>query len=145
MTYKTQSGSFALAAADFNRDDTLDIATANYKANNTSIFFGNGDGTVIEKKIISTGTRSFPYAIACSDLNRDNILELIVPNSGTGNIGILLGYGKGKFWKQQTYSTGQGSSPQEISVGDFNGDSRLDFVTVDYNQNSIGVFLSTCS
>jgi hypothetical protein len=143
--YYIKSGPYALVADDFNRDRILDIATANYYGNDTSILLGNGDGTFRQGYSFSTGSGSLPYAIVSGDFNRDNILDLIVPNSGTDNVGILLGYGNGKFRNQQTYSTGNGSSPVDVAIGDLNGDNRLDFISANYNSNTIGIFLSTCS
>ena len=144
-TYYIKSGPYALVAADLNRDGVLDIVTANYDENNTSVLFGNGDGTFRQQNTFSTGSGSLPYAIAIGDFNNDNLEDLIVPNSGTDNMGILLGYGNGKFRTQKTYSTGSGSSPVEVTIGDFNGDNRLDFISANNNHSTIGIFLNTCS
>jgi hypothetical protein len=76
--------------------------------------------------------------------NRDNIQDLIVANSVTNNIGILLGYGDGYFENQKTYSTGNNSHPEDVSVGDFNEDNRLDFISTNYNDHTMGIFLNTC-
>ncbi|CAF1095868.1 unnamed protein product [Rotaria sordida] len=143
--YSIESGPYALVTADFNRDGLLDIVTANYYGNNTSILLGNIDGAFGRKKSFSTGSGSLPYAIVNGDFNGDNIQDLIVSNSGTDNVGILLGYGNGKFRKQKTYSTGTGSGPVDVTTGDFNGDNRLDFVSANHNHNTIGIFLNTCS
>jgi hypothetical protein len=143
--YYIESGPYALIAVDFNRDGVLDIVTANYEGNSTSVLFGNGDGTFRQQNTYSTGGGSLPYAIASGDFNRDNIQDLIVPNSGTDNVGILLGYGNGKVRNQKTYSTGSGSGPVDITIGDLNGDNRLDFISANYNDNTVGIFLSTSS
>ncbi|CAF0842232.1 unnamed protein product [Didymodactylos carnosus] len=145
ITTYIESGPYALVAIDFNKDGILDIATANYDSNNTSILFGNGDGTFRLQNTFSTGNESLPYAVANGDFNRDNIEDLIIANSGTDNIGILLGDGNGRFRKQKIYSTGSGSNAVEITIGDFNRDNRLDFVSANLNNNIIGIFLSTCS
>ncbi|CAF3457993.1 unnamed protein product [Rotaria sp. Silwood1] len=144
-TYYIESGPYALVASDFNRDGLLDIVTANYYGNNTSILLGNNDGSFRRKNTFSTGSGSLPYAIDSGDFNGDNILDLIVPNSGTDNVGILIGYGNGRFRKQKTYSTGSGSSPVDVTIGDFNGDNRLDFVIANHNHNTVGIFLNTHS
>ena len=46
-----------------------------------------------------------------------------------------------RFQVKATYSTGTGSGPRSIVVGDFNNDSRLDIVVVNYWTDSLGVFL----
>jgi len=144
-TYSTGLTPYNLVAADFNRDGVLDIATANYFGNSTSILLGNANGAFGAPKSFSTGSGSLPDSIQSGDFNRDNKPDLIVANSGTNNIGILLGYGNGNFKSIQTYSTGNASFPTGLAVGDFNGDNRLDFISTNDNNNTIGIFLSTCS
>jgi hypothetical protein len=143
-TYVTDSTPNTLVAVDLNRDGILDIATANFLGNNTSVLLGNGDGTFGQQKSFSTGSGSLPYSIYYGDFNRDNIQDIIVANSGTNNVGILLGYGNGNFRDQTTYSTGSDSNPVDVTVGDYNGDNRLDFISANYRKNTAGIFLSTC-
>jgi hypothetical protein len=145
ITYPTESGPYTLVDADFNGDGILDFATANYLGNSTSRLLGNYDGTFQTQTSFSTGSGSLPYSIRSGDFNRDNIPDLILPNFGTDNVGILLGYGNGNFRKVKTYSTGSQSYPADIAVGDFNRDNRLDFISANYNNNTVGIFLSTCS
>jgi hypothetical protein len=38
------SGPFDLVVADFNRDDNVDVATANSDTGDVSLLFGTGDG-----------------------------------------------------------------------------------------------------
>ncbi len=50
---------------------------------------------------------SQPRCAAINDVNNDYQLDIVVANSGTNTIGILiLSKGDGNFEKQQTYSTG---------------------------------------
>lgn len=140
-----ETGPYAIVADDLNQDGVIDIATANYDSFDVAVLLGNGNGTFRKYKSFSTGNGSFPYSIVSEDFNRDNIKDLIVPNSGTDNVGIFIGKGKGKFEKMKTYSTGNGSYPVEIAVGDLNNDKKLDFISVNNKANSFSVFLSTCS
>lgn len=57
------------------------------------------------------------------------------------NVGMHLGIGDGTFKAQITISTGTNSGPSGVSVGDFNGDTRLDIVVANYNYNNVGVLL----
>jgi hypothetical protein len=145
MKYNIESGPYALDVADFNGDGIVDIVSGNYNSNDTTILFGHIDGTFTKQKSFSTGIDSLPYAVLSKDFNRDNIQDLIVANSGTDNIGILIGYKHEKFQNLRTYSTGIGSYPVDVAVADLNNDKKLDFISANHMNNSIGVFLSTCS
>ena len=80
------------------------------------------------QKTYSTGTGSGPSGIAIGDLNGDGRLDIAVANYGTNNVGVFLGYGNGNLSSQMTFSTGTGSSPIWVSIGNFNNDSQLDIV-----------------
>ncbi len=142
-TYNAVAGSqpWSIAVGDFNNDNQVDIVVANSGTNNIGVCLGYGDGTFASQTIFSTGSNSYPAAVAVGDFNNDNRLDIAVANSGTNNVGIFLGYGNGTFARQATYSTGSGSVPYSIAVGDFNNDSRLDIVVANYYACNIGVFL----
>jgi hypothetical protein len=89
----------------------------------------------------STGDRSLPTSVTVGEFNSDNQLDIAVANSGTNNIGILLGYGNGSFANQMAYSTGSGSFPSCIMVGDFNNDHYLDIIVANSDTDNVGIFL----
>jgi hypothetical protein len=142
-TYSTDPGSvpYSVALGDFNNDSRLDIVVANNGANNVGVFLGYGDGTFSTQVTYSTESGSGPSSVAVGDFNNDNRLDIVVANTGTNNLGVFLGYGNGSFFSQATYSTGSGSEPDAISVGDFDNDNRLDIVVGNYGTGNIGVFL----
>jgi hypothetical protein len=87
--------------------------------------------------MFSTGALSLPTSVAIGDFNNDTELDITVANSGTENVGVLYGYGNGSFASPSTYSTGSGSIPQSVSVGDFNNDKRLDIAVADSGTDSV--------
>ena len=87
------------------------------------------------------GHDSRPHHVAVGDFNQDGHLDLVVANSNTDNIGLLIGYGNGTFFEQMTYPTGTGSNPYSIVVGNFDNDAFLHIVVTNYGMNSIGVLL----
>ena len=62
-------------------------------------------------------------------------------NYGTDNVGVLLGNGNGTFQNQVIFSSGYGSNPTSIVVGDFNRDNQLDIATANSNTNNVGILL----
>ena len=75
-----------------------------------------------------------PRAVAVGDFNGDNKMDLAVVNFGdptvsdNGSVSMLLGNGDGMY--QPANNVVAGKNPFSIAVGDFNGDGRLDIVTV---------------
>ncbi|CAF2748592.1 unnamed protein product, partial [Rotaria sp. Silwood2] len=135
------SASYALAIGDFNNDSLIDIAVANEKSNDISIFITYDREPYAGITSYSTGSKSQPYSIAIGDLNNDGILDVVVANYGTHNVGILLGHSHGVFDTITTYSTGVGSAPYSVSVADFNKDNQLDIVVTNSETDNIAILL----
>ncbi|CAF3843749.1 unnamed protein product [Rotaria magnacalcarata] len=55
---------------DFNNDTWLDIAIANYAADNITLFFGNINNTVPIQIVYPTGSGSGSYMVAVGDFNK---------------------------------------------------------------------------
>jgi hypothetical protein len=84
---------------------------------------------------------SHPSSVALGHFNNDNYFDIAIANSGTNNIGILLGYENRLFSKMKTYSTGNDSNPMSLAIGDFNNDSLTDIVVASSQANNIAVFI----
>ena len=87
----------------------------------------------------STGSR--PAGVAVVDINGDSKPDIVVTNTGSHNIGVLLNTGSGTFSAQTTYSTG--ACPNNVAVVDVNNDSKPDIIVVNVNSNNAGVLLNT--
>ena len=129
-----------VTTGDFNKDNRIDIVVVNNGTNTIGILLGNGNGSFQHPLTYFTGYDSFPSALATGDFNNDTHLDIVVANSGTNNIAVLLNYGNGTFTNQQIYTTTLNSNPSSIAVGDFNNDNRLDIVVAHYGTGNIGIF-----
>ena len=87
------------------------------------------------------------FLVNRGDFNNDGIPDIVVGNNaGTSGFGVsvLLGKGDGRF--QNALNAAQGIGTFDMTVGDFNGDGKLDVAIAGYissQQNVIQILLGT--
>lgn len=102
----------AIAAADFDRDNNLDLAVADSKAGKVAILRGNGSGGFTQLTIGTTtafDAGSNPSAIAVGDLNGDGFPDIAVTNRSGNNsdVTVLVNKQGTQFTALQPYPQGQ--------------------------------------
>jgi len=127
---------------DFNGDGNPDIA-AGTPGGYVTILLGNGAGTFsMSQALTVTGCCTGPAAAAVGDFNGDGKLDLVVIDGTTspGTAILYLGNGDGTFQSNPvTITVGDsGNHPDSITVGDFNGNGKLDFATANYSSYNFG-------
>ena len=115
-----------MVTGDFNKDGHADYVVANGYTSDLWMYFGKGDGTFELPRIIPLTKGLSPVYVVTADLRGNGTLDLIVAESDTSTIGVLLGHGDGTFGFEQTYSLPQ--PPAALVVDDFDHDGKLDIV-----------------
>jgi hypothetical protein len=137
--YLTGTKPVSVVVGDVNNDGRLDLVVANSASNNISVLLGNGGGTFPTHVEYSVSPGMTPSSVALGDFNGDNRLDIVVANSATNNISVLLGNGNGTFQTAVSYAAGSG--PASVAVGDFNGDKMMDLVVADESGGVVSVLL----
>jgi hypothetical protein len=122
-----------IAVGDFNGDGKADIVTAD-PVSGVNILLGKGDGTFQAAVPYFTNTQAGSVQatfVLVGDFNGDGRADLAAINSGSSNLGILLGKGDGTF--QPPSITATPSQALTLAIGDFNGDGKADLVTNNAN------------
>lgn len=126
----------SMAVADVNGDGRADVVVANsrgqansYAPGDATLLLGNGDGTFKAPTSFLTG--GTPYGVAVADLNGDGKPDLVFANHSSingpvGGAGVLLGAGNGTFSAVHKFAAA--NYVQSVSLGDVNGDGRVDIV-----------------
>jgi hypothetical protein len=93
------------------------------------------------KKARTFAAGNFPVDVVVADFNRDGNRDLATANSGSQDVSILLGNGKGRFRVKRTLKLG-GQFPTAIAAGRLDGDRRPDLAVArtDISNGSVKVF-----
>ncbi|MBI3823924.1 MAG: VCBS repeat-containing protein [Planctomycetes bacterium] len=131
----------AIVAADFDRDGRLDFATANGADDNVSILLNTlpPDVHLSFASAVNFSAGDFPTFVATADFNRDGRDDLVVANSNSNNVSIMLGNGSGGF--QTAVNYGAGSGPVWVAVGDFNRDGKKDLAVANRFSGNVSILL----
>ncbi|MGC8742604.1 MAG: tandem-95 repeat protein [Verrucomicrobiia bacterium] len=132
----------SIVFADFNGDNRADIAVGNLDDQTISVLLADASGTSFTlSQTIYIGMD--PVALAATDLDKDNIKELIVATST--DLIVLKGLSGGTFQydvgnPNVTFAVGEGM--KTIAIDELNNDSSLDAVVANYDDQNIYVLLN---
>jgi hypothetical protein len=112
------------AAADFNGDGKLDLATTGFAQ--VTIRLGIGDGTFAPPQKYTVGTMT--SLIATADFNRDGVADLVALDLPYNALFAMAGNGDGTFGTPSGFAVG--GYPTHLTVADVNADGRPDVITV---------------
>lgn len=133
---------------DLNGDGILDFALTS-DSWDVVILSVYPDGTYKSMGSYSVGW--LPNSIAAGDLNGDGMQDLVVATGGLGDLGVLLG--NSAFVSPTLGGTVSNQNPmylpvqsyhlnsplQQVSLGDVNGDGKLDAVVANSGANAVSV------
>ena len=151
-SYAVGNNPVALTSSDFNNDTLPDLAVANQNDNTISILLNQDNGkfvTATNSPFTLAKTETGPSAIASANFGNTfttssgvTVLapDLVIANSTSDNVTILLGNGNGTFQEATGSPYAVGRNPSSVVVADFNGDGNLDFAVANKDDNTISVF-----
>ena len=135
------SYSFDIGVADFNGDGYQDIAVSNNYRRNIGVFLGHGDGTFEEQVPSFTGGYYYPYFFTIGDFNGDHRPDVAIAYDVQNAVGVLFGNGNGNLGNLAKYMVGNVGAFKRITVGDMNGDGRMDIVAGSTEPYSVSVLI----
>jgi hypothetical protein len=136
--FSVESHLFSFAMKDLNADGHSDCVTVNAMGYNISVSLGNLNGTFGEA--VGFGEEG-ATSLAMGDLNHDGKTDIATVNNMTTtmNVSVFLGNGDGTFGSVSNFYTG--FILDSVTIGDVDGDGKLDLVTANDDVHSISVLL----
>ncbi|HMD82423.1 MAG TPA: VCBS repeat-containing protein, partial [Anaerolineales bacterium] len=117
----------AIVSGDFNADEKQDLAIGNYSSMQVAY---NKGGLFFD---IVTHGAGYPTSIAHGDFNNDGTPDIVATNFNDRSVSVMLNDGHGQFASQVHYITGD--QPNTVAVGDVAGDTNLDIVVANVQEN----------
>lgn len=134
--------------ADLDGDGRLDIITTDVANNRVSVFQNLGSPGVITTNSfgarVDFPTGQQPFAVAVRDLNRDGLPDLVTANSADNTISVLQNTGAAGGITTNSFAAhvdfAAGLSPQEVAIGDLDGDGRPDIAATSIGEGTVYVY-----
>ena len=128
-----------LAISDLNGDGRTDFAVLCSTPKVVDVFLQNADGTFADRTSLPvSNSDSTGSGMDAGDIDGDGRSELVVSNSGSGNLTLFDQDGSGALFEMGSYTAG--ATPRGVAVADLNSDGAGDIVVADSSDDRLAIY-----
>ena len=135
---------FFVVIRDMDGDGRADLVTANKDANTVSIVLNTGAlGNISFAARVDLAAGTKPYFVTVGDLDGDSKPDVAAAAYGDNKMVVFRNkstVGVVSFDARQDFAV---TTPYSISIGDLDGDEKLDLITGNLTSNNISIFRNT--
>jgi hypothetical protein len=151
-TFNVGNNPVAVVAGNFTGGTLPELAVLNQNDNSISVLLNQDNGNFTpqaKSPFVLAKNETAPVAMAAgvfgnTIVNSSGVtvapVDLVVANSTSNNVAVLLGNGDGTFTEAAGSPYAVGTDPSAIVVADFDGDGNPDFAVANKGDNTISVF-----
>jgi len=141
-SFAAGNNQYSLVSGDVDGDGMPDLVVANYEDNTISVFRNTShSGSVsFAHRVVFSTMDGGPQGLAIGDLNGDGKPDLAVTNFDGNTVSIFRNTstrGTVSFATKIDYDTGKW--PNSVSIGDLDGDGKLDLAVTDFYDGTVSV------
>jgi hypothetical protein len=134
-----------VAIGDVNKDGKPDLVVACGGGRSITVLLGQGTGQFRAAPGSPVRVPIGPGEMALGDINSDSKLDMAFASHDSYGVTLLLGDGTGGFARAPNspvvMKDGQHPHTHGLAMADLNGDSKLDLITVNSEDNDVSVAL----
>ena len=139
----TDSSPRIASIVDIDGDGKLDIAVVNEHASSISILRNTTSGTSISfaTKVDVYTYSSNPRDLRFADFDGDGKTDFVTSDFGSGSITLFRNTSTtGSISLSYSTSIYTGGSPRSSTIGDFDGDGKIDVAVANYSSSSVHIY-----
>ena len=144
VDFTTGSNANSVAIGDIDQDGKADLAVVNYNSNTVSVFLNISPevGLISYAPKVDFSTGTAPSSVSIGDLDGNGWVDLVVTNANNNSVSVFRNSNtmNGMINYDTRVDFATESTPFSVSVGDMDGDGKLDLAVANQNGSAVSVF-----